>query len=99
MCIRDSSKKDAAKGRLGIVLQHGKVQLPFVAHDQRPVVAAVSYTHLRAHETVLDIVCRLLLEKKNNYAIQILLSTYDQAQTTSIHGVSDKLYRDTTITI
>ena len=25
---------------------------------------AVSYTHLRAHETVLDIVCRLLLEKK-----------------------------------
>ena len=28
--------------------------------DQHPV----SYTHLRAHETVLDIVCRLLLEKK-----------------------------------
>ena len=24
----------------------------------------VSYTHLRAHETVLDIVCLLLLEKK-----------------------------------
>ena len=30
------------------------------------VVVAVSYTHLRAHETVLDLVCRLLLEKKNN---------------------------------
>ena len=29
-------------------------------------VAPVSYTHLRAHETVLDLVCRLLLEKKNN---------------------------------
>ena len=28
--------------------------------------AAVSYTHLRAHETVLDLVCRLLLEKKKN---------------------------------
>ena len=28
-------------------------------------VEAVSYTHLRAHETVLDLVCRLLLEKKN----------------------------------
>ena len=27
-------------------------------------LAAVSYTHLRAHETVLDLVCRLLLEKK-----------------------------------
>src|SRR5665811_1484500 len=34
----------------------------------RPLYAlgewAVSYTHLRAHETVLDLVCRLLLEKK-----------------------------------
>ena len=28
-------------------------------------IVAVSYTHLRAHETVLDLVCRLLLEKKN----------------------------------
>ena len=26
----------------------------------------VSYTHLRAHETVLDLVCRLLLENRNN---------------------------------
>ena len=26
---------------------------------------SVSYTRLRAHETVLDLVCRLLLEKKN----------------------------------
>ena len=29
-----------------------------------PMTEAVSYTHLRAHETVLDLVCRLLLEKK-----------------------------------
>ena len=28
----------------------------------------VSYTHLRAHETVLDPVCRLLLEKKKRRA-------------------------------
>ncbi|WDT36895.1 hypothetical protein PVA38_12200 [Streptococcus pneumoniae D39] len=27
---------------------------------------SVSYTHLRAHETVLDLVCRLLLEKKKS---------------------------------
>ena len=26
--------------------------------------SSVSYTHLRAHETVLDLVCRLLLDKK-----------------------------------
>src|SRR5665811_1060640 len=30
---------------------------------QGQVKAPVSYTHLRAHETVLDLVCRLLLEK------------------------------------
>ena len=30
--------------------------------DREPV----SYTHLRAHETVLDLVCRLLLEKKKH---------------------------------
>ena len=35
------------------MLQDGEIDLP------------VSYTHLRAHETVLDLVCRLLLEKKN----------------------------------
>ena len=29
-----------------------------------PYLSPVSYTHLRAHETVLDLVCRLLLEKK-----------------------------------
>ena len=29
-------------------------------------LGAVSYTHLRAHETVLDLVCRLLLEKKKH---------------------------------
>ena len=29
--------------------------------------ATVSYTHLRAHETVLDLVCRLLLEKKKHW--------------------------------
>ena len=29
-----------------------------------PASSPVSYTHLRAHETVLDLVCRLLLEKK-----------------------------------
>src|SRR5664280_624500 len=31
---------------------------------QHPGDGTVSYTHLRAHETVLDLVCRLLLEKK-----------------------------------
>ena len=34
-------------------------------------IETVSYTHLRAHETVLDLVCRLLLEKKKNYKPQL----------------------------
>ena len=33
-------------------------------HTSGQGVGSVSYTHLRAHETVLDLVCRLLLEKK-----------------------------------
>ena len=32
------------------------------------VIGPVSYTHLRAHETRHDLVCRLLLEKKNKNA-------------------------------
>eukprot|EP00657_Telonema_sp_P-1_P001810 TRINITY_DN14514_c0_g1_i1.p1 TRINITY_DN14514_c0_g1~~TRINITY_DN14514_c0_g1_i1.p1 ORF type:complete len:117 (-),score=31.10 TRINITY_DN14514_c0_g1_i1:27-377(-) len=38
-----------------------KLQIAFLN-----AAAAVSYTHLRAHETVLDLVCRLLLEKKKH---------------------------------
>ena len=37
-----------------------------------PFDPPVSYTHLRAHETVLDLVCRLLLEKKNHTDICLL---------------------------
>src|SRR5665648_1175578 len=37
-----------------------------VCHGRGGRVVAVSYTHLRAHETRHDLVCRLLLEKKNN---------------------------------
>ena len=37
----------------------------FLSHFHLDHIAGpVSYTHLRAHETVLDLVCRLLLEKK-----------------------------------
>src|SRR5664280_1846581 len=43
-------------------LGHGHVDFAgsSVVHMQGGVIAPVSYTHLRAHETVLDIVCRLL---------------------------------------
>ena len=38
----------------------------------KKILDAVSYTHLRAHETVLDLVCRLLLEKKKKTLTQDL---------------------------
>src|SRR5665811_817703 len=49
---------------LGVV-SHARDDL---VHGRHPLmvpraVPPVSYTHLRAHETVLDLVCRLLLEK------------------------------------
>ena len=50
---------------------------------------AVSYTHLRAHETVLELVCRLLLEKKKipisttlTYALQLHNTPKTMTQTT-----------------
>src|SRR5678815_259242 len=40
-------------------------RLEMALHDYAPVrTMAVSYTHLRAHETPEHLVCRLLLEKK-----------------------------------
>ena len=71
MCIRDRvngqraqfhNARDAVLAGLAMVHQHFMLI---------PRFTAVSYTHLRAHETVLDIVCRLLLEKKKNKHINI----------------------------
>ena len=56
--------------RLCIQLPNEKGEIVWQA-GQKPANGAidglipVSYTHLRAHETVLDLVCRLLLENKN----------------------------------
>ena len=71
MCIRDSLKLDpyinVDPGTMN-PYQHGEV---YVTEDGAETdldlghYEPVSYTHLRAHETVLDLVCRLLLEKKN----------------------------------
>ena len=50
-------------------------------------VVAVSYTHLRAHETVLDLVFRLLLEKKkthnNNYTLRHNTTQHNHNNATS----------------
>ena len=43
-------------------------------------ITAVSYTHLRAHETVLDLVCRLLLEKKKKHNTHTHTHTYQDCK-------------------
>ena len=64
MCIRDSVEVERVLGviqgfdPIGVGARTLSECLALQAKE------AVSYTHLRAHETVLDLVCRLLLEKK-----------------------------------
>ena len=68
MCIRDRSRaggkptlKLAVRGEAS---RNWWREIPSKLTAPPNCHAAVSYTHLRAHETVLDLVCRLLLEKK-----------------------------------
>ena len=41
-------------------------------------LTSVSYTHLRAHETGRNLVCRLLLEKKREYLFEEILALESQ---------------------
>src|SRR5664280_3212543 len=52
------------KGSLIACTTEGKLAWKTAEGDPIEAPPLVSYTHLRAHETVLDLVCRLLLEKK-----------------------------------
>ena len=66
MCIRDSGyTKEEMKMCYETRKIFGCPDIELCATTVR-VPVAVSYTHLRAHETVLDLVCRLLPEKKKN---------------------------------
>src|SRR5450756_3024158 len=63
----DTSGKKRAAGNLKYIRKLAPTDVERLDENQRKQDAAVipvSYTHLRAHETRHDIVCRLLLEKK-----------------------------------
>ena len=66
MCIRDSHEGGGAPGAATRERDHAAGCLRHGPAGERDRLDAVSYTHLRAHETVLDIVCRLLLDKKKH---------------------------------
>ena len=76
----------AVKYRQGSGLRH------FFSRNHIPV----SYTHLRAHETVLDLVCRLLLEKKNikkkkNTSIPLIKKVTDSQRHNALEPASVRL--------
>ena len=64
MCIRDRLKASAGGGGKGMRIAWSDAECREGFQSSKNEAKSVSYTHLRAHETVLDLVCRLLLEKK-----------------------------------
>ena len=64
MCIRDSYTPEQIESYMRLATEHGFDIACHAIGDEANTIVPVSYTHLRAHETVLDLVCRLLLEKK-----------------------------------
>ena len=71
MCIRDSYYivKGILKDDYKTTKIYGLYYEKGILVKDHPI--SVSYTHLRAHETVLDLVCRLLLEKKKHIKYKI----------------------------
>ena len=70
-CINNRSEsplhaaaRSGNKEILGKLLQKGADINVTDNEGRTPLICPVSYTHLRAHETLMNLVCRLLLEKK-----------------------------------
>ena len=58
---RDLDSRGLAQAKvIGAVFKDNNIEIDKVLTS----IYSVSYTHLRAHETCADLVCRLLLEKK-----------------------------------
>ena len=72
VCPAAQLKEKLLAGTVDFALLEGNTSSPYLRHTPfardrlAAVCAPASYTPLRAHETVLALVCRLLLEKKKN---------------------------------
>ena len=69
MCIRDRARQKLLSLSGLQAWAYDAIKIGAFRNSRGDGFESVSYTHLRAHETVLDIVCRLLLEKKNQIMI------------------------------
>ena len=72
MCIRDRGSIGTDDDVLTVLDAFGDLDVGVADDSGLHGLEAVSYTHLRAHETVLDLVCRLLLEKKKKHTSNTL---------------------------
>eukprot|EP00831_Metopus_contortus_P003333 TRINITY_DN11234_c0_g1_i1.p2 TRINITY_DN11234_c0_g1~~TRINITY_DN11234_c0_g1_i1.p2 ORF type:complete len:117 (-),score=28.72 TRINITY_DN11234_c0_g1_i1:38-388(-) len=61
--LKDALKEFSIKNPIVNILPGLSIKL---VKKKKSTLRSVSYTHLRAHETSLHLVCRLLLEKKKN---------------------------------
>eukprot|EP00658_Telonema_sp_P-2_P060609 TRINITY_DN49482_c0_g1_i6.p1 TRINITY_DN49482_c0_g1~~TRINITY_DN49482_c0_g1_i6.p1 ORF type:complete len:172 (+),score=35.84 TRINITY_DN49482_c0_g1_i6:50-565(+) len=71
------------------VPREGRMEFLARSEDGRKIMA-VSYTHLRAHETPEHLVCRLLLEKKKKENSRQTLTNYTHKQSITIQETITK---------
>ena len=72
------------KGALGSLQQQVHPDMTIEIENGTPV----SYTHLRAHETPEHLVCRLLLEKKNNITYNPTIAYHVPSPNTLHHTIN-----------
>ena len=91
MCIRDRTLQARLHDGGQVITYPQLAELVQLQPSPPKVVVPVSYTHLRAHETVLDLVCRLLLEKKKQQTDARRVRHYKQimTQTDCRHAVTE----------
>ena len=78
MCIRDRRIGDVGGEEADLGAAVEAAALEFQPVELLRGHQSVSYTHLRAHETVLDLVCRLLLEKKKDSNLNTSQQDHDR---------------------
>ena len=90
MCIRDRVPAGEERGAGDDLRPEPCRDRTLPGRYARGAPAPVSYTHLRAHETVLDLVCRLLLETK-----KIMYTTRQRERTPAPQHIRAATYHPT----